>query len=116
MNVTFLENDIWVVSPNGRVDSAGARTLEESIAGLFNERHWRIVVDFTDVSYMSSAGLRVLIVALRRAQTTGGLIVLAGVSPTVLELVKMSGLDQIFEFFPDVPAAVQRLRTTGGAD
>jgi anti-anti-sigma factor len=110
IQVTFLEDDIWSVAPQGRVDTAGARSFEEALIGLFDEGHTRVVVDCTDVVYMASAGLRVLMIGLRRAKTAGGAISLAAVNPTVLQAFKMSGLDQLFAVYAGVPEAVASLR------
>jgi anti-anti-sigma factor len=110
IQVTFLQDDIWSVAPQGRIDSAAARSVEEAFNGLFDEGHNQIVVDCAGVAYMASAGLRVLMIGLRRARTVGGDVRLAAVGPHVLQAFKMSGLDKLFTMYDTVPDAVQGLR------
>ena len=109
IQVTFLEADIWSVAPQGRVDTAGARSFEEALLGLFDEGHTRVVVDFGDVVFISSAGLRVLMIGLRRATQVGGGLQLAAVNPTVAQAFSLSGLDKLFKLHADVAAAVTQL-------
>ena len=110
IQVTFLEDDIWSVAPQGRIDTAGARSFEDALIGLFDEGHARVVVDCGDVIYMASAGLRVLMIGLRRAKAAGGAVSLAAVNPAVLQAFKMSGLDKLFTIYASVPEAVASLR------
>lgn len=112
IQVTFLEGNIWSVAPQGRIDTAGARAFEEALTGLFDDGHTLVVVDFTDVIFMASAGLRVLMIGLRRAKQAGGAVHLAGVGPAVIQAFRMSGLDKLFVIHPDVSAAVAQLRPT----
>jgi anti-sigma B factor antagonist len=114
IQVSFLENDIWSVAPQGRIDSAAARSVEDAFAGLFDEGHQRIVVDCSEVAYMASAGLRVLMIGLRRARSVGGDVCLAAVGPSVLQALKMSGLDKLFVIHATVPEAAQSLQKPDG--
>ncbi len=99
MDIQHLEGDIWVVTPGGRVDSATARVMEESILQLIGEGRHRLIVDFSDVPYMASAGLRALILAQRKAQAAGGGIRLVNASPTVRELFEIAGLTEMFTLY-----------------
>jgi anti-sigma B factor antagonist len=110
VQVTSLDNDVWSVTPQGRIDSVGARTLEDTFAGLLAEGHARVVVDFSDVPYMASAGLRVLMIYLKRAKTMNGDVRLAAVNDRVRETLRLSGLDTLFTVHPTVDEAVQSLK------
>jgi anti-sigma B factor antagonist len=54
-------------------------------------------VDLTDVDFLDSTGLGVLVGALRRAHTGGGEVVLAGARPNVAKVFQITGLDKVFE-------------------
>jgi anti-sigma B factor antagonist len=110
IQVTYLEDDVWSVAPDGRIDTAAARSFEDAFNGLLDEGHSRIVVDCSGIAYMASAGLRVLMIGLRRARGLGGDVCLAAVGPTVMQSFKMSGLDKLFAVHETVPAAVQSIR------
>lgn len=104
--VSSPSENIWVVSAQGRVDSAASRSVEDALNGLLDEGRARIVVDFTDVSYMASAGLRILILSLKRARKLGGDMYFAAVQPGVQEVLSMAGLDSMFSIYPSVAEAV----------
>ena len=112
--VSSPQRDIWAVAPQGRIDSAAARSVEDALNGLLEEGRARIVVDFADVTYMASAGLRVLILALRRARKLGGDVHLAAVQPGVSEVLSMAGLDTMFSAHATVATAVAALQSAGG--
>ena len=61
---------VTVMAPHGRVDSNSARDLEEVLLPLFDDGE-AVLVDLDKMSYISSAGLRVLLLAARRSKATG---------------------------------------------
>jgi anti-anti-sigma factor len=115
IQVTFLENNVWSVAPQGRIDSAAARSVEDAFSGLLEDGHKQIVVDCSGVVYMASAGLRVLMIGLRRARLVGGDVCLAAVGPSVMQALKMSGLDKLFAIHATVPEAAVSLAKPGAA-
>jgi anti-anti-sigma factor len=76
---------------------------------LSESGHHRVVVDFTEATYLASAGIRVLIMAQRRAQTAGGGVQLAGAITNIEDVMRMAGLEQMFIFNESVGEAVGRL-------
>lgn len=108
--VAPLHDEIWVVSPEGRIDLAAAGAVEDAFNGLLNEGRARIVVDCSQVSYMASAGLRVLVLTLRRARNLGGDLRLAAANQSVQQVLKMSGMDSIFTLYATVAEAAASLR------
>jgi anti-anti-sigma factor len=81
----------------GRLDSATFVTLEKTIYGLFNSADDRVLVDFSSLSYISSAGLRLMVVAAKRARQVGGRLILCSLSPTVRDVFEISGFLKIME-------------------
>lgn len=110
IQVTFLEDGIWSLAPEGRIDTAAARSVEDAFGGLLDDGHHRIVVDCSGVAYMASAGLRVLMIGLRRARSLGGDVCLAAVAPNVMQAFRMSGLDKLFAIHATVDEAVQSIK------
>lgn len=96
---------VTVLSPIGRVDSNSAREVEEVLLPLFDEGA-PILVDFGSLSYISSAGLRVLLLAARRSKATGVPLALAGMSKPVDEVFKISGFAKLFKIHADRAAAL----------
>jgi anti-sigma B factor antagonist len=115
VRVYCLQGDIWAIAPSGRIDTAAARALEDAFKGLFDAGHTRVVVDLAGVSYMASAGLRALMLALRAARTAGGDVQLAALTNSVADTLAMAGLDQLFVFHPSLAEAAAGLKGASAA-
>jgi anti-sigma B factor antagonist len=66
----------------------------------------RIVIDLSSATYIDSAGLAALILAMQKIKGFGGRFFLAGLDKTMRSIFDTSGLDQIFQIFPDIDAAL----------
>ncbi|MDQ6435510.1 STAS domain-containing protein [Mesorhizobium sp. LHD-90] len=99
---------ITVLTPVGRVDSNSAREVEDALLPLFDEGH-PVLVDFGQLSYISSAGLRVLLLAARRSKATNLPLALAGMSKPVDEVFRISGFAKLFQIHPDRAEALAAL-------
>ena len=88
--------DRAIVAVAGEVDLETASELGEHALDALHHVSPRIVLDITDVTFMDSTGLKVLVSVERRAQLAGGSFVLVGATPTVLRILTLTGLDQVF--------------------
>ena len=79
----------------GRLDAASAPLLEKKIGNLLEEGHFLLILDFTRVDYLSSAGLRVLLAASKKSKQKKGTLILCSLQDEVFEIVKMTGFDKI---------------------
>jgi len=95
-----------VVTVGGRVDSAAAPDLEKTLQGLVENRRNQLVIELADVEYMSSAGLRALVSALKAAKKGGGDLIIARPSARVREVIDLAGLTSIFTMHDDTLEAV----------
>lgn len=84
-------DDVLVLKPVGRVDSNNAVSAESIIIGHVDGGAHRIVLDMVELNYVSSSGLRVLLLAAKRLRQTGGCIVLCQLHPNVHEVLEVSG-------------------------
>ena len=99
-------NGVIVVKPIGSIDATSAPGLAESIDEIVAGNDIHLVADFSEVDYTSSAGLRVLLGAVKDTRAQGGDIRLAGVLPDVLKVLSLSGFTSILKLYDDVNAAV----------
>lgn len=99
VNVSDLEN-ATLVEVMGRIDSMTANQFGEGICSPIDAGYVNIVLDLSGVEYMSSAGLREIVTALKKAKRAGGDIRIAQPSDRVLEVLEMAGLDTIVQIFP----------------
>ncbi|HTI49121.1 MAG TPA: STAS domain-containing protein [Casimicrobiaceae bacterium] len=104
--------DAVVVVPQGRIDHASAVEFEREVAPLLDasaDAGVGLVFDFTHVPYISSAGLRVLMIAAKSMRARHARAALAGAQPVVAQILGISRFDAVVEIFPSVPAALQAL-------
>jgi anti-anti-sigma factor len=87
---------VTVVEVRGRVDSATAPTLAERLTATLDAPERRVVLDLTQLEYISSAGFRVLLLAAKRADEARSRLVLCGVSGKVRQLFDLGGFLDLF--------------------
>ncbi|WP_373986883.1 STAS domain-containing protein [Duganella sp. BuS-21] len=98
-----------ILSPAGRIDHTHADAFKLALdPHLVDCRKdgTVLVIDLSDVVYISSIGLRALMVAIKQVKPQGGRMVLAALQPLVLEVFTISRFDMLFEIFPDRAAAL----------
>ena len=79
---------------DGRVDTTTSPQLQNAILQAF-QKGSKLVLDFSDVEYVSSAGLRALLIGQKTANSKGGSMTLVNVADAVLQVFKMSGFSGI---------------------
>jgi anti-sigma B factor antagonist len=94
-----------VISARGRIDSNTASSLEAVLPGRVRDNGVTIV-DLAEVPYVSSAGLRVLLIGAKAAKAAGTRLILAGLSPAVREVFDISGFSKIFTIESDLEGAL----------
>jgi anti-anti-sigma factor len=105
-----LPNGVRVVSPNGRLDSLHGRQLEMALNAQIDAGFTRVLVAFEAVNYISSTGLKALLMAMRRLQERNGQIALYGMSARVREVFEISGFDAVFPIAASADEALALLR------
>ena len=96
---------VLVISASGRLDSTSAGALEAILPARTKEQK-AVVLSLAEVPYVSSAGLRVLLIGAKAAKTAGNRLVITGLSPAVREVFDISGFSKIFTIEPDIDAAL----------
>jgi anti-anti-sigma factor len=102
--------DVVVARLAGRLDSNSAAAAEKHLTGLIGGATPRLVIDLSKLDYISSAGLRVLLLVARKIQQAHGRLALFGLAPGVREVFSISGFDTIFTVRDDAAAALAALR------
>jgi len=101
----FKNCDMLVVS--GRVDSSTAPQLTEALEGVTGEGRYKIVLDMSNMEYMSSAGFRALLSSQRVCKRYNrGEIVLAAVPERIQEALELAGFTELFKTYSDSIDAV----------
>ena len=102
--------EVVIVKLAGRLDSGAAQPAEENLTRALAGGAPHLAIDMSALQYISSAGLRVLLVVAKKVQQAKGKVVLFGLGPNVREVFSISGFDRIFSILPDSASAVASLR------
>ncbi len=96
-----------LVKVDGRVDSATAPKFSEALESLTEQGRFKLILDFSGLDFISSAGLRVLINTQKTCKRYNrGEVVLATVPANIFAALDLSGFTSLFQIFDDVTNAV----------
>lgn len=96
-----------MIGIRGRLDTTNYNILEKKLMELIDQQQDRLLVDCSDMDYVSSSGLRILLMALKKVTMTKGRFVLAGLQENIREIFEISGFTNIFEIHPTVDDALK---------
>jgi anti-sigma B factor antagonist len=98
-------NDMTVVKLRGEFDAAAADLVRDEMEALVSSGDRRLVLDLTDVSFVDSTGMGLIIYAFKRLQSGGGDFRVAGATGQPRELFKLLRVDRVMRLFPDISSA-----------
>ena len=93
------QNDVIIISINGRMDGASAQELEDELSSRIRDGSVRILLDCNEMNYIGSAGMRVFLLAARRCKQAGGLLSIAALQPSCKSVVEMGGFHTIIDCY-----------------
>lgn len=97
----------WTVLPlRGDVDLASAPALRQQLADMTEESPSFLIIDVSDLDFIDSTGLGVLVGTLRRLRGNGGDVRLAAARPGIARVFSVTGLDRVFALYPTVDDAI----------
>jgi anti-sigma B factor antagonist len=113
MNLTIAEELLSekcaVLTLIGRLDATTAPDLKTKLRSLTGEGYIQLVMDLTKVPFIDSSGLAALVSGLKTAREAGGSLKLVGLNEQTRTAFRVTLLDRVFEFYPDVDAALAPL-------
>jgi anti-sigma B factor antagonist len=105
-----LDEHIQLIAVRGEIHVSTAHDFSERLSAAIHQGGKAVVLDLTDVEFIDSTGLSVLLSGLRRITRAGGRLILACENPTVLRLFEITRLDSTFEIVTTRDEAVARAR------
>jgi len=96
-----------IVSIEGRLDTTNYMVLEKKLMELIDSSQTKILVDCAEMDYISSSGLRILLMALKRMTPVQGKFVLCSLQENIHEIFEISGFTTIFEIYPTREQALE---------
>ena len=101
---------ITIVSLKGHLDTATAPEVESRLLQMFQEGKKYMVLDFSEVTYLASAGMRVLLTLAKRVKGLAGRLMLTALLPTVHDVLSITGFLPYFEIYETVEKAVEAMK------
>lgn len=101
--------DVVILSVSGKLDATTAKTFEDRILGVINGGTQRLVVDLSQLDYVSSSGLRVFILAAKRLQTVDGKIVLCSMKDHVRQVFDLAGFSSMLLIYASRDEAIKNI-------
>ena len=101
-------NDINILHLKGRLDSNTSPEFEKSIFSAIESGVTRMILDFENLDYISSAGLRVILKAAKELKRSEGVFVLCSMKDYVKEVFEISGFDSFLPIESNLDAAVKK--------
>ncbi len=105
---TREEGDVCIAELSGDIDANTAPNISSEVLEL-SKSTGKILLDLTDVPYMSSAGLRMLLKLYRTVDNQSGKLVLVGLSEQIRDTMEVTGFLQFFTTCPSVEAGLTAL-------
>lgn len=99
------DNGLHIVELSGEVDLSNAVELRDVLAAHADAKRPRLVVDFTEVTYIDSSGLATLVEYVQRSMNFRGKFALGGVSQRLRTVFDIARLDQVFAIHPTLEEA-----------
>ena len=96
-----------IIPLEGEIDLHESPNVRESLRPSIEKKIPRVYVDMSEVSYIDSSGLAVLIDAMQRIANYGGKFGLIAIRPAVRTVLEIARLDQVFRVYPDRASAVE---------
>ncbi len=99
---------VSVLSVNGYLDAHTAPDLENAFNGLINDKQYKVVVNFCDLKYISSAGLGVFMAYVETMRENNGDIKFCGLKEDVYNIFDLLGFPLLYEFYKEEKEAIEK--------
>jgi anti-anti-sigma factor len=101
--------DTCVVTAKGRLDGGASTAFTDRIGGLIASPNPKLLIDFSGVDFVTSAGLRAVLVLVKKVKSAGGSFALCGVQASVREVLDITGFTSMISIHPERAAAIAAL-------
>jgi len=109
---TSRQNGQQLIQIIGNLDSNSVNQAQEAILPLLSEKS-SMVLDLEGCNYISSAGLRLLLMTAKQLSTQGGVLVLSGLNDEIKDVMEITGFSHFFRTFVNVEAAIEAIQKEG---
>ena len=100
--------DVKILSVSGRVDANTSQELQDVVLDTAHQNR-KLLLDLSQVNYMSSAGLRVMLLLHREIQEQDGRVILVGLQERIRDAMEMTGFLKHFAVVPDIQTGIEMI-------
>jgi anti-anti-sigma factor len=98
-----------ILQPGGRLDIGTYAGFESDVLAAIEAGTPWLVLDFSEVVYLGTLGVRVVMTAMKRLRAAGGRLVICAMQTPVADVIEISGLTGLLEIYPDRASALAAL-------
>ena len=103
------KNDVCIVRVSGRLDAISSPDVEKKILEMIDGGKQKMALDFAGVDYLSSAGMRMLLAAMKKMNALSGSFVVFAIQDSVMDVLKMSGFDHVIALASNEEEAINKV-------
>lgn len=89
--------DVLILRLKGRLDAISTPGAEKKVFDFINTGQYKLILDFSGIDYISSAGMRMLLSTTKKLKGMSGHLVICNITNNVMDVFKMSGFDHVLE-------------------
>jgi anti-sigma B factor antagonist len=104
-------DNIVVLAISGKIDAVTSKKLESALMELLDQKNASVIMDFKEVDFISSGGLRLLIAFKKKLAGCSGDLVISSPQPFVMEIFEMTGIPSLICTYPNQADAVQSFKS-----
>ena len=95
----IIKGDVVIFRIKGDIDAYSSPSLKDKIVKEIDNGVKRVILNLTNVDYIDSAGLGVLVALLKRIKKEQGVLRIAGLKPNIMKIFQLTRLNQIFDIY-----------------
>jgi anti-anti-sigma factor len=99
--------DVVIITVKGKLDVFTSPALEEKLRGLIAAEEKQVVVDLSEVDYISSSGLEAFLVGAKKAREISGQLALCGLKDQIRQIFDVTHFSSIFSIYPSQEEAIK---------
>ena len=107
--VKVKDGSVDVFKLNGKIDVSGSQQAQADLIPAI-PNGGKLIIDMTNVDYVASSGLRILLLIAKQSQASGCKTVIAGVQPLVWDVIVMTGFEDVLEPYPTQADALKAFK------
>ena len=104
-----MSDEVQILRPQGRLDGESSPELAQQALEMIDLGARRLLLDFRDLYYVSSAGLRAALAVAKRMSAVGGKVAICSANPQVVEVFDIGGFVSVLELHASPESATARL-------